>query len=163
MSDEIGQETWGLKGEPKPVIPDLMRRLQMHSPDLYMQLRWYLESNEEPLDARRTHDGVDASAMLSLQLLEALICFTKIRLEILDQPGLSPVKGKIPGHIQLAISELMRLEPVLLQAANSAMELHLQVWNAHADAAPWVPPEEDKPAEHRGRWVRDPKKKRSDG
>ena len=162
MSSEESQESWGLKGPSRPVMPELLGRLQMHSPDLYMQLSWYLDSNDEPLDARVTHDGVDASALLSLQLLEALIWFSKLRMEVMDQPGLSPVKGKIPGHIQLVISEIMKLEPVLLQAATSAMELHLQCWNAHSDAAPWVPPEDEEKKEHRGRWVRDPKK-HSDG
>ncbi len=161
MSEESPQ-TWGIQGQPRPVVPELLGRLQMHSPDLYTQLRWYLDSNNESVDVRLTHDGTDASALLSLQLLETLMMFTQLRMEVMDQPGLSAVKGKIPGHIQLAISELMKLEPVLLQAATSAMQLHLFVWNAHADAAPWTPPEDEDKPEHRGRWVKDPKKN-SDG
>lgn len=162
MSDEL--ESWGWKGSPRPVVPEILARLQMHSPDLYAQLRWYMQSQEESVEARTTHDGVDSSAALSVQLLEALIWFTKVRMEILDQIDLSPVKGKIPAHFQLAMSELMSLEPVLLQAATSAMQLHLQVWNAHAEAVPWAdrPGPSSKPKEERGRWVRNPNRDEGD-
>lgn len=144
-----------LPGMSRPVVPELLSRLQMHSPGLYTQLCWYMDHQDESVPSRVTHDGTDASASLSLQLLEVLISFTKIRMEILDQVSASG--GKVPGNIQLALSEILSLEPVLLQAATSAMELHLNVWDAHA--APWSSSSVDSSPqkEERGRWVRAPK------
>ena len=156
----MSDQTWGLLGKQKPVAPELLRRLHMHSPDLALQLQFYLRSNGETPDDRQCHDGADTSAFLSLQLMEVLLLFTKLRMELIEQPALSPVKGMIPGHLQLAMSEMMKLEPVLLQAATSAMEMHMQLWNAHAERAPWRPgveEDKDKPKKtDRGRWVKEP-------
>lgn len=150
-------ENWAVPADSQSVVPELLRQLDLHSPALATQLRWYLGSNQEPLDKRRTHDGVDSTAALSLQLLEALLCMTKIRLELLDQVAVSRVPGVVPAHLQLAFSGVLELEPVLLHAATTAMELHLQVWNSHAGATPWSPAKEVssvKKGEDRGRWGR---------
>lgn len=150
------ENLWGVQREPsKPVVPDYLFRIAEHSPELVVQIKHYLEMNGEPLDRRRTHDGTDASARLSLHLVEALLTFEQLRLELLEQSmGDSTI---VPAHITLAMSEAMRLEPALLHLAKTAMQMHLYVWNAHDLPAPGDEEEgtDGQPSQvddDRGRW-----------
>lgn len=124
-------DSWAPIGQSSPYVPVLISRIAEHSPELVLQIQHYLKENGEDLGARRTYDGTDASARLSLMLIEALLSFEQIRIELLDQSRTHPL---LPAHLTLAMSEALQLEPALLHIAKSAFQMHLYVWNAHEGA-----------------------------
>jgi hypothetical protein len=102
----------------------------MHSPELVLQIQEHLERNGEDVDARTAFSGTDASAFLCFSLIEALLSYEQIRLELLQQTGTT-----IPANHLRAMATGLKLEPALIHVAKEAFDLHLQLWNAHSMAA----------------------------
>jgi len=112
-------------GESKSVVRSLSHRIGRHSPELILQLQEYLQRHDEDIDFRQSFDGSDASSKLSFALLEALLAYEQLRMELSSQ-----VSRKTPGRIMQAMSVGMKVEPALIWLAKKAFELHLMIWNA---------------------------------
>jgi hypothetical protein len=145
---------WEHSAQSKPFVDELLARIAFHSPELVVLIKQYLESNDETLVSRRTYDGTDASMRTVVVFAEAVLAFEQLRAELSEQVVLHRDEdGDIPSHLTLAMSDAMTLEPVLIQCAKMAFDLHLKVWNAHAGAV--RPPYDTKHLsdyENRGRW-----------
>lgn len=119
-----------VEGEPCSVVQSLCMRIGIHSPELVMQIQQHLERNGEALDERTTFDGTDASAKLFFALLEAMIAYEQLRLELMTQ-----TRADTPTRIFMAMSIGTKIEPGLLALTKEAFSLHLHLWNAHSVAA----------------------------
>lgn len=114
-------------GQQVSVVRSLCDRIAIHSPELVMQIQYHLERNNEPIDARRSFSGQDASALLCFAMIEALLAYEQIRLELMQQSG-----HNVPANQMRALATGMRMEPALISMAKDAFDLHLQLWNAHS-------------------------------
>lgn len=150
MADD--DQVWTKPGEPRPVVPLLIQRIAGHSPELVLQMQHYLRENGEDLTTRQSYNGTDPSARLSFTMIEALLAFEQLRVELLEQTD--PRQGLIPAHLTQAMSEVMVAEPALLHLTKTAFQLHLLIWNAHEGAVRPEKTEEDEEVEEidRGRW-----------
>jgi hypothetical protein len=89
----------------------------------------YMKKRAEP-DERKTFAGNDASAELICMLSESMLCFEQVRMEIADQLDEIQHRGEeIPPRLYLVMSELLSLEPVLVQASRKAIDLHGGLWS----------------------------------
>lgn len=112
------------------VVQHLCRKIEGHSPEIVAQIADYLEQNGEPVDKRQSFDGTDASVKLCYALIEALLAYEQIHMELLAQQNVHT-----PSHLRIAQSIGMKLEPQLIFLSKEAFELHLALWNAHTLAA----------------------------
>lgn len=119
---------WGIRGPETPFIQDLLRKLRAHSPQLCTSLIAHLSTNPDRKEPK-AFDGQDAGALLLLHLLEALVAFEQLKVEMMAQPHLSPTKGRIPANMLIAQSDLLQLEPALLHVTHLAYASRCQLWD----------------------------------
>lgn len=112
-------------GKSASVVRSLCHRIGRHSPELVLQLEEYLRRQEEPIDQRQSFDGNDASARLCFSLLESLMAYEQLRMELSSQ-----LEERTPGRLMQAMSLGTTLEPAMIHIAKEAFQLHLMLWNA---------------------------------
>lgn len=126
------EEPWSFKKEPSLVLPDLLARIGSHSPEIVLLISQYLTANDEGVADRVTYTGTDPSGALVFMLIESLLTFERLRIELNEQVIENQIAGNsVPGHQMLALSDLVVLEPNMLQAVSIAFEIHLNVWGAN--------------------------------
>ncbi len=124
MSDKI-EGVHETVGPSLPVAPSLAKRISAHSPELVALMQKHLlDTGADHL----TYDGTDASIRIALHVIEALLALEQLRMEVEDQVYRSR-EGKPAIHHLEAMHMHLGLEPVLLQAAKTALELNDAVWD----------------------------------
>lgn len=129
-SEEGDDETffWGIKGPESSFVRDLFRKLRAHSPQLCTALVSHLSTNPDRREPK-AFDGQDAGALLLIHLLEAIVAFEQLKVEVMAQPHLSPSKGRVPASMLIAQSDLLQLEPALLHVTHLAYASRCRLWD----------------------------------
>jgi hypothetical protein len=142
----------GEHGAHPSLVSTLTARMAVHSPEVVIGIRRYLQDSGQRPESRHPYDGTDSSARLFLVLMEALLIFEQLRYEIRDQVDQAQRgHGVVPSHLLSGMSELLNLEAELVQAAKASWSVHLAVWKADVPREPSEPVDLSDAA---GRWHR---------
>ncbi len=126
-------DPWSRPGKPVAVLPALLERIGGHSPELVLLIGQYLRSHGEALHDRVTYTGGDPSIRVVFFLVEALLNYERLRIELLEQNEIHQQEERmVPGNQMLALSEILAFEPALLQVLSIAFDVHLKLWNAES-------------------------------
>jgi hypothetical protein len=120
-------------GECQLVARSLQRRLAMLSPQAAAVVKTYLQMHPDRLE-RTTYSGVDAASSMMLLMVEVLLSYEQLRLELQDQMEQHAHRGEeFPPNLYRLMNQMLPLEPVLIQGIRGAIEAHGALWDQEGD------------------------------